>query len=111
MPAALARCVAGLSTVPPCFQSGFEARADGARGYLDRVSHLPSPTPRCFLVAGRYAVRSKLGSGRTGTVYLADDQEAGRRVALKVMSEARPESSVEPVREEFRVLASLPPDQ
>lgn len=37
------------------------------------------------LIAGRYCVRRRLGAGGMGEVWLADDQEASREVALKVV--------------------------
>ena len=67
----------------------------------------PSPTPRRLLIAGRYAARVKLGSGRMGTVYLADDQTTGERVALKIIDRARTGADLDSAREEFRALASL----
>ena len=40
----------------------------------------PEPQPERF---GRYLVRGTLGAGAFGTVYLADDPELGRQVAIK----------------------------
>ncbi|HQU43421.1 MAG TPA: serine/threonine-protein kinase [Pirellulales bacterium] len=48
---------------------------------LWRSADQPEPAPTHL---GRYQVRSTLGSGTFGTVYLADDPELGRAVAIKV---------------------------
>jgi hypothetical protein len=52
-------------------------------------------------------VLSKLGSGRLGAVYLADDQELRMRVALKLIHPGRGQAELESIRAEFRALASL----
>src|SRR6185436_18943216 len=60
------------------------------------------------VLAGRYTIQRKLGSGTLGTVYLAHDARAGRPVALKVLRTDR--LSAEAVRRfqrEFGAIAAL----
>ena len=71
------------------------------------VSPSPSSAPKA-LIAGRYAVLRKLGSGSVGTVYLVLDERERREVALKVIrTEALIARSALPMQEEFRAIASL----
>src|SRR4029079_18892958 len=58
---------------------------------------------------GRYVIRRKLGSGGMADVYLAEDQELGRRVALEMLNErhATDEQFVERFRREAQNAASL----
>ncbi|MGH9361360.1 MAG: protein kinase domain-containing protein, partial [Thermoanaerobaculia bacterium] len=67
----------------------------------------PSPQPQ-GAIAGRYAIRRRLGAGSLGTVYLVHDAVKGRAVALKLLRTDR--LSAEAVRRfqgEFGALASL----
>src|SRR6266516_2248739 len=58
---------------------------------------------------GRYRVIRKLGTGGMATVYLAEDQELGRRVAIKLLDErhAQDEQFVERFRREAESAAGL----
>jgi eukaryotic-like serine/threonine-protein kinase len=58
---------------------------------------------------GRYVIRRKLGSGGMADVYLAEDQELGRRVALKMLNDrhAADEQFVERFRREAQSAAGL----
>src|SRR3970040_1183776 len=61
------------------------------------------------LFAGRYRVTRKLGGGGMGDVYLAEDQERGRRGAIKVLHEryAHDDQFVERFRREATHAAGL----
>src|SRR5207247_9150680 len=58
---------------------------------------------------GRYRVVRKLGTGGMANVYLAEDQELGRRVAIKILDErhAQDEQFVERFRREAKNAAGL----
>ena len=58
---------------------------------------------------GRYQVVRKLGTGGMANVYLAEDQELGRRVAIKMLDErhAQDEQFVERFRREAKNAAGL----
>ncbi len=61
------------------------------------------------LFDGRYRVIRRLGSGGMANVYLAEDEELGRRVAIKVLDEkhAMDEQFIERFRREAKNAASL----
>jgi serine/threonine protein kinase len=61
------------------------------------------------LFDGRYRIVRKLGSGGMADVYLAEDEELGRRVAIKILNErhANDESFVERFRREAKNAAGL----
>jgi serine/threonine-protein kinase len=61
------------------------------------------------LFDGRYRIIRKLGSGGMANVYLAEDQELGRRVAIKILNErhANDEQFVERFRREAKNAAGL----
>ncbi|MBA2569117.1 MAG: Stk1 family PASTA domain-containing Ser/Thr kinase [Actinobacteria bacterium] len=61
------------------------------------------------LFDGRYRVIRKLGAGGMADVYLAEDEELGRRVAIKILNDrhANDESFVERFRREAKNAAGL----
>src|ERR687895_2021957 len=61
------------------------------------------------LFDGRYRIIRKLGSGGMANVYLAEDQELGRSVAIKILNErhANDEQFVERFRREAKNAAGL----
>jgi eukaryotic-like serine/threonine-protein kinase len=61
------------------------------------------------LFDGRYQVERKLGAGGMANVYLAEDQELGRRVAIKILNDrhAGDEQFVERFRREAKNAAAL----
>jgi DNA-binding NtrC family response regulator len=72
------------------------------------MSSSSSPRRDPAVIAGRYAVRRKLGTGSMGTVYLAHDEASGRLVALKVIRTERLISDrASRIQDEFRAIASL----
>src|SRR3954447_16742896 len=58
---------------------------------------------------GRYRIERKLGAGGMADVYLAEDQELGRRVAIKILNDrhAADDSFIERFRREAKNAAGL----
>ena len=58
---------------------------------------------------GRYRIERKLGAGGMADVYLAEDQELGRRVAIKILDDrhAHDEQFVERFRREASSAAAF----
>src|SRR5437588_10300671 len=61
------------------------------------------------LFDGRYRIMRKLGTGGMANVYLAEDQELGRRVAIKILDDrhANDDQFVERFRREAKNAAGL----
>ncbi|MEA2425408.1 MAG: eukaryotic-like serine/threonine-protein kinase [Thermoleophilaceae bacterium] len=59
------------------------------------------------LLAGRYKVLDRLGSGGMATVYLAEDERLGRKVAVKRLHSDSPEDAAPRFDREAKVGASL----
>src|SRR2546421_4742483 len=61
------------------------------------------------LFDGRYRIERKLGAGGMADVYLAEDQELGRRVAIKILNDrhAADDSFIERFRREAKNAAGL----
>src|SRR3954465_9146525 len=58
---------------------------------------------------GRYLIERKLGAGGMANVYLAEDQDLGRRIAIKILNDrhAHDEQFVERFRREAKSAAGL----
>src|SRR3954467_3281063 len=59
------------------------------------------------ILAGRYRVLDRIGAGGMATVYLAEDESLGRKVAVKRLHSDSPEDGVERFDREAKVGASL----
>ncbi|HZO15295.1 MAG TPA: AAA family ATPase [Polyangiaceae bacterium] len=71
------------------------------------VAHTPEITP--FMGTERYRVRRCLGEGAFGVVYEVEDQELGRRLALKTLKPHRSgyAANIRRLKSEFRSVADL----
>lgn len=88
------------------------AQADSDDGFLNAAANLPSGSERSSLVGRcfhQYEVRSWIGAGGMGEVYLARDVHLGRDVAIKVLPAlvAGDEDRVARFRREAQILATL----
>src|SRR3954465_15509703 len=59
------------------------------------------------ILAGRYRVLERLGSGGMATVYLAEDQRLGRKVAVKRLHAESPDDAARRFEREAKLGASL----
>jgi eukaryotic-like serine/threonine-protein kinase len=59
------------------------------------------------LLAGRYRILERIGAGGMATVFLAEDERLGRRVAVKRLHADSPEDVAQRFHREARLLASL----
>src|SRR3982750_256616 len=59
------------------------------------------------VLAGRYRVLNRLGAGGMATVYLAEDERLGRKVAVKRLHSDSPEDAAQRFEREAKVGASL----
>ena len=81
----------------------FEAAADA------RPSLEPAPGLQTGQIVGSYTIRSVLGAGGMGVVYLAEDKTLGRDIALKALAPrlTNDQKGRERLRREARAAASL----
>lgn len=76
--------------------------SDAALDHLREVAGLPD------LSGTRYLLVERLAQGGMGTIYVVEDRELGRQVALKVLSDAHPSTeALLRLEREARILARL----
>ena len=99
----------GATTAGPIAKSIVEAILRSEVEYLGLTLMATTDQLLNTLFDGRYRIMRKLGSGGMANVYLAEDQELGRRVAIKILNDrhAGDEQFVERFRREAKNAASL----
>src|SRR6266849_3687421 len=76
---------------------------------MDPAAPAGATTTEPVVISGRYALRERIESGAMAEVYLADDLQLGRQVAVKVLQpkQASDPKAVERFRREARAAAAL----
>jgi non-specific serine/threonine protein kinase len=77
---------------------------EAAPSFLAPLRRIHEPLPSSL---GRYRVREELGRGASGVVYLAEDPDLDRPVAIKVLALSGGSTSAARLRDEARLLASI----
>ena len=80
----------------------------GQEATVDLKQHAPTPEPHIGQRLGHFRIKSVLASGGMGTVYLAQQENPRRTVALKVMKKGiASRSALRRFEDESQILARL----